>query len=187
MLLNKKQASLVIKLGALILAITFAVGVLGLIPSLRDGGTNRSSRGSEEQQKEFYQQELARIEGLLSEDTKNKDLWIELGNLHFDNKNYAKAVEAYTKAVEFDPDNVNVIVDLGTSYFNLNKLAEAKQQFELVIGKDPNHLIALYNLGVVSAREGDEKAAKEYWSKVVELAPQAEIGKAAKTALDSLR
>ncbi len=76
---------------------------------------------------------------------------------------------------------------MGSSYSYLDKLHEAKQQFELVIDKDPNHLVALYNMGVVSIRQGDESKAQEYWGKVVKLAPEADIGKAAKQSLDSLK
>lgn len=186
MLLDKKRASMFVKVGAGLLAVTFAAYFVAvLVPSFQ-GGYGNKAPSQTEQQKAAYQQELARLESGVSKEPQNKDLWIELGNLHFDNKNYSGAVAAYSKAVELDPNNLNVRVDLGTSYSFLNKLNEAKEQFELVVKADPNHVIALFNLGVVAARQGKTAEAKNYWKKVIKLAPQSPVGKAAKTNLGRL-
>jgi cytochrome c-type biogenesis protein CcmH/NrfG len=188
MLLDKKRASVMVKIGAGLLAVTFAAYFVAvLIPSFQGGsGSGTSSPAPAGQSKGAYTQEASRLQSDLSKNPQNKDLWIQLGNLYFDNKNYGEAVTAYSKAVELDPDNLNVRTDLGTSYSFLNKMDEAKQQFEIVVKADPNHLISLYNLGVVAAGQKRVSDARTYWNKVIKLAPQSEVGKAAKDGLKRL-
>ena len=46
----------------------------------------------------------------------NVQMWIKLGNNCFHNNMHQKALDAYSKALEIEPDNAQVLTDMGVMY-----------------------------------------------------------------------
>lgn len=75
--------------------------------------------------------------------------WIQLGNLYFDTGNYDKAITAYNKAVDIDPENPDVLTDLGIMYRRTGDLSKAIQSFKKAQEMDPSHQMSAFNMGIV--------------------------------------
>lgn len=93
----------------------------------------------------------AELEQMLAKDPKNLQAWIALGNDYFDANQPQKAVQAYTKALELDPNNPNVLTDQGVMFRALGFYDRALANFEKALKIDPKHLQSQFNIGIVYA------------------------------------
>jgi len=119
-----------------------------------------------------YQQNIQMLETVVAKDPQNRQAWVELGNNYFDSQQPMKAIEAYTKALELNPNDPNVLTDQGVMFRQLGWFDKAIASFEKANQVDPQHLQSLYNLGVVYRFDlQDFVKAKEIWKKYLELSP----------------
>jgi tetratricopeptide (TPR) repeat protein len=117
-------------------------------------------------------QNEASLRSLLMADPKNLAALIELGNLYYDQGQFAQAVEWYGKALEIAPRNPNVRTDRGTSYWNINRPDEAIVEFKKSLQVDPEHQQTLYNLGLVYLQGKNNVAeAKKAWQTLLKVNP----------------
>lgn len=61
---------------------------------------------------------ITELKASISKNSKNKFAWDQLGDIYRVKENYSKAIDAYSKALEIDPNYASSIVDLATSYKN---------------------------------------------------------------------
>ncbi|MDD2308257.1 MAG: tetratricopeptide repeat protein [Desulfuromonadaceae bacterium] len=117
-----------------------------------------------------YSQRIAQAEKIVAQDPKNLNAWISLGNDYFDTAQSQKAINAYGKALEIEPNNPNVLTDQGVMFRAVGWYDKALANFEKANKLDPNHLQSLYNAGLVYAVDlkQPEKAAK-YWDRYLKL------------------
>lgn len=117
-----------------------------------------------------YTLRIAQAEKLVAEDPKNLKVWISLGNDYFDTDQTQKAINAYGKALEIEPNNPNVLTDQGVMFRKIGWFDKALANFEKANKIDPKHLQSLYNAGIVYAVDMKqmEKAAP-YWNKYLAL------------------
>lgn len=98
--------------------------------------------------------------------------WIALGNQYFDTHQRDKAIEAYAKALELDPNNADVLTDQGVMYSETTQYEKAIANFQKAHAIDPKHLPSLLNLGMLYAQYlKDYDKAIETWERVIEIAP----------------
>jgi tetratricopeptide (TPR) repeat protein len=98
--------------------------------------------------------------------------WIALGNRYFDTHQRDKAIEAYAKALELDPDNPDVLTDQGVMYSETTQYEKAIANFQKAHAIDPTHLPSLLNLGMLYAQYlNDYDKAIKTWKRVIEIAP----------------
>ena len=98
--------------------------------------------------------------------------WIVLGNRYFDTHQRDKAIEAYAKALELDPDNPDVLTDQGVMYSETTQYEKAIANFRKAHAIDPTHLPSLLNLGMLYAQYlKDHDQAIKTWKRVIEIAP----------------
>lgn len=93
--------------------------------------------------------QIFQLEQLLKENPEDANAWKTLGHLFFDSDQPENAIQAYTKYLSFDPDNVAVITDLGTMYRRNNQPEKAVEAYERAISIDPKFENARFNKGVV--------------------------------------
>lgn len=117
-----------------------------------------------------YTQRIAQAEKVVAQDPKNLNAWISLGNDYFDTEQSQKAINAYGKALEIEPNNPNVLTDQGVMYRKIGWYDKALANFEKASTIDPTHLQSLYNSGIVYAvdMKRPEKAT-QYWSRYLKL------------------
>ena len=65
------------------------------------------------------------------------DIFVSLGNLHFSEKRYEEAIDAYEKAVRIWPSSNNHYA-LGQAYMNAGRYSDADQEFNTVLRMDPD-------------------------------------------------
>lgn len=144
------------KESTLIAVVALIVGILGgyLVFSISNAGkapqTNTvipAGAGSPTD----YTQRIAQAEKVVAQDPKNLNAWISLGNDYFDTEQTQKAINAYGKALEIEPNNPNVLTDQGVMFRKVGWYDKALANFEKANRLDPNHLQSLFNAGIVYA------------------------------------
>ncbi|MHB0976088.1 MAG: tetratricopeptide repeat protein [Candidatus Aquicultorales bacterium] len=159
MLLDKRRASTGIKMFAILIAISFLASMaLFVVPSTAPVTTN----------------------------PQNFQEFVQAGNSYQDQKQYGKAVEMYTKALEKDPKNVDVRTDLAIAYFYSNKPQDAIKQALEGIKYNPNHPKVHYNLGIFYQSVGNNAEAKKELEAYLKLEPNGDSASQAQQILASL-
>jgi tetratricopeptide (TPR) repeat protein len=119
-----------------------------------------------------FQQNLGLLEDLVAKDPANRNAWVQLGHGYFDSDQYIKAVEAYNKALELDPNDPDILTDQGVMFRALGWYDKAVDNFVKANRLKPSHAQSLYNLGVVYRYDlQDLDKAREAWKKYLALNP----------------
>ena len=164
----------------LIAAVALIVGVLGgfLIFSISSVGKSQqpaaipAGSGSPTD----YATRIAEAEKIVAKDPKNLNAWLSLGNDYFDTEQVQKAIHAYGKVLEIEPNNPNVLTDQGVMFRKVGWYDKAIANFEKASQLDPKHLQSLFNLGIVYAVDmKDHVKARPYWKKILEIDPNSPV------------
>lgn len=106
----------------------------------------------------------------------NLGFYIGRGDAYFTQNDLTRAAEAYTCAIELDPDYVPAYVQRGyVNYVQRNEpqaLADLNRALEL----DPDSTAALNNRGMLYLSQGRFQQAIDDFDRVIALAPDAPIG-----------
>ena len=98
--------------------------------------------------------------------------YIREGNACFNNKEYEKALEAYAKALELDPEYVYAYNGRGNAYKALGEYEKAVSDYDRALELDPEHVNAYNGRGNTYQALGEyEKAVSDY-DRVLELDPE---------------
>lgn len=128
-------------------------------------------------QQGFSQEQANKILALEKEVTANPgnvEAWIMLGNIWFDTHKYKKAIKAYAKALELEPNNANVLTDLGVMYRRNGQPKEALASFDKAILVNPKHEVTRFNKGIVLLHDlNDAAGAVKAWEELVRVNPSA--------------
>jgi tetratricopeptide (TPR) repeat protein len=107
-----------------------------------------------------------------SGDPVNAATWIALGNKYFDSHQRQKAVEAYGRALQLEPNDPDVLTDQGVMYWELGAFDKAIANFEKASTINPRHLQSLLDLGVLYAQDlKDTDKAIKIWIHLIQIAP----------------
>lgn len=177
----------------LIAVVALIVGLLGgyLIFSISSTGKNQSAEsaipagaGSPTD----YAQRIAQAEKVVAQDPKNLNAWISLGNDYFDTDQAQKAINAYGKALEIEPNNPNILTDQGVMFRKVGWFDKAIANFEKAQKIDPKHLQSLFNLGVVYATDlkQPEKALAP-WNRYLEMDANSPTANQIKGLMESMK
>lgn len=94
-----------------------------------------------------------------------------LGYTYEQQKDFAKAVDAYRQAVEQDKDNLDAMRGLAQNLMNQGKTEEALQEFRVIADADPQDVTALESLAELYRRNGKYDQSLEVLSKADSLVP----------------
>jgi len=84
---------------------------------------------------------------------------------------YAKAIEALTKAHELEPENTMTLTTLGEAYAMSGDIDTAMGKWQQVLDANPDDLFATYNLGLAFLEKNEMDKAVDMWEKCVSLNP----------------
>lgn len=102
--------------------------------------------------------------------SKNKNLWNELGDNFFEMGVYNETISAYEKSLEIDEAQEDISLKLALSYKKNNLTYKAVEQLKLLVQQNNTNFYAHYYLGKIFRYSlGDEKLAKTYFTKAKEL------------------
>lgn len=138
-----------------------------------------------------YTMRITEAEKIVAQDPKNYLVWVQLGNDYFDTEQPQKAVNAYAKALEIDPNHqnsANVLTDQGVMYRKMGLFDKAIANFEKASQIDPRHAQSLFNLGVVYAndlKQNDKAIAA--WQRYLAIDGMSPQGQQVKAMVDELK
>ncbi len=95
-----------------------------------------------------------------------------MGLFYQKQREYARAFEAYQRAVELNPFHVEAYNNLGILYKEVGDLDKAIQHFRKAFGVDPNYEKAYNNLGVALIRQGQLEEAADAFERALTLNPR---------------
>ncbi len=99
---------------------------------------------------------------IINNEATGKDLALAYairGNALFDKRYVDKAIEAYSKALELDPDNVAFLNARGWAYERRGKDDEAIADYNLALQKRPSFAVVYRNRGTLYLRKGALQSA----------------------------
>jgi tetratricopeptide (TPR) repeat protein len=128
------------------------------------------------------------LQDAASQNPKDVQSRVQLGNIFFDGEQYQQAITWYEQALALNPNDTNVSTDLGVAYYYTNQPDKALAQFDKSLAMDPKHVKTLLNVGIVRAfGKQDLAGAGKAWQQVVDLAPNSPEGQAAKKGLEGIK
>lgn len=119
-----------------------------------------------------YSKRIAEAEKLVAREPTNIRAWVMLGNDYFDTNQPQKAINAYQRALELNPNDTDVLTDQGVMYQRVQWFDKAVANFLKAQEINPKHLQSLYNLGIVYSQNLNQPdKAIAAWTKYLELEP----------------
>ncbi len=98
--------------------------------------------------------------------------WFERGcDLDGDPATVAQALDAYSRALEADPEFVDAHCNLGTVHFNRGERERAAAAYRAALDIDPGHLEANFNLANLLEEDGQRETALRHYKSAVEADP----------------
>lgn len=82
-----------------------------------------------------------------------------------------KAIRAYQKAIEINPDAVGAYINLGTIYYNLGQLEAAESCYQSALSIDPGYGLVHFNLGNVADEKNDWQTARQFYEEAIRRDP----------------
>lgn len=130
------------------------------------------NRGVELHQQAFLNQAIEEYRQALAADDRLERAWSNLGTIYTSQRSYAKATEAFERALQLKPDRPTTLNGLATLLYARNKVEEAKEKWKQVLSIDPKFASAAHNIG--NACEGEKKynEAIEWYIKAVDINPK---------------
>jgi len=172
--------------------ISFAVVLLILIASgVIDLSGSKSTPVEVTQQNQSSGIDLSSIskinelKNIVENDPNNASAILDLANLRFDSGFFDDAAKNYDQYLKFDVKNANARIDMAVCYYNLQQFDKAESEILTALKYSPNHQTGFLNLGVIYLAKQNLEKSKEWFNKAVELDPNSEIGKKAKSLLES--
>ena len=89
-------------------------------------------------------------------------------------------------ALKLYPSNVELLNSASHYHFVHEEWAASLDLLKRASAADPTDVLVIANLGLVSAKLGDNSAARSYWNEVLRKAPESEFADEAKEALAKL-
>jgi tetratricopeptide (TPR) repeat protein len=99
------------------------------------------------------------------------ELYVSLGQLQFDNKNFEEAESAFKRAIELDNKNALYHASLGRVYFSQEKWEAAETEFESALKLDPKNPERQIELGATALAQMDWDRAIRHYEAAQKLSP----------------
>jgi tetratricopeptide (TPR) repeat protein len=96
---------------------------------------------------------------------------INLGTIHYNLRQYARAESLYRSATVADPEYALAFFDLGNVLDEMQQLAEATVAYQKAVALVPQYADAHYNLALAYERQGQRRRALRHWLTYVRLDP----------------
>jgi len=96
---------------------------------------------------------------------------INLGTIHYNQRDFAMAERMYRRATEADPSYALAFFDLGNVLDETQHLHDAIAAYQTAIKLVPQYADAHYNLALAFERQGERRRALRHWMAYVRLDP----------------
>lgn len=102
------------------------------------------------------------------------DAYCNLGILEFQDKNYPKAIDCFTRCLKEEPRHFEAHYNLANLYAEVGNFGLAKFHYEISIEMEPSFPNSYFNLGLTLAMNKEFKQALEVLNTYRQLTPPAE-------------
>ena len=82
-----------------------------------------------------------------------------------------KAIRAYQRAIEINPQAVGAYINLGTVYYNLGQMEAAESCYAAALSIDPDYGLVHFNMGNVADEHNDLPLARLHYETAIRLDP----------------
>lgn len=96
---------------------------------------------------------------------------INLGTIHYNQRDFAAAERMYRMATEADPEYALAFFDLGNVLDEMQRLNDAIAAYQAAIRLVPGYADAHYNLALAYERQGERRRALRHWTAYARLDP----------------
>ena len=119
------------------------------------------------------EKEKKRVETKITDDERlfQAKEWYDKGYQHSLNKEYDKAIEAYTSAIALDPNLAKSYVHRGGAYYEKGQYDRADEDINKAVSLDPNLAYAYGARGIIYYNKGQYDRAIEDFNKAITLNP----------------
>lgn len=98
--------------------------------------------------------------------------WFQCGlDLEASGAPVQEVIDAYQKAIAFDPGSAGALVNLGTVYFNARNFAQAERYYLLATEADPEYALAHFDLANLFDERGERAHAMEHYLTAIRISP----------------
>jgi tetratricopeptide (TPR) repeat protein len=123
-------------------------------------------------------------EVILSVEPSHAPALINLGTIHYNQREYSQAEKLYRRATVADPEYALAFFDLGNVLDEMQQLEQATFAYQKAVALVPQYADAHYNLALAYERQGQRRKALRHWLTYVRLDP---VGPWANHARDQAR
>lgn len=134
------------------------------------------------------QQRVDELKGVVEKHPDDVAALRELAQLHNKAGLWDEASDYHTQVLEHEPNDVDSLLSLGVIQFNKGQLDEAEATWLRASEAKPDMPEPYFNLGFVyvAKKPSEIDKAKEMWQKLIDVAPDSELAKTAKSHIDSV-
>ena len=112
---------------------------------------------------------------------------VNLGTIHFNGRDFAKAKAFYEQALEVDPEYALAHFDLANLYDERGDRAKAVEHYQAALRSAPNYADAHYNLALLYQGSNQTMRAVQHWTNYLKLDPASHWANIARKELAKLR
>jgi tetratricopeptide (TPR) repeat protein len=95
--------------------------------------------------------------------SRNEKIWSNLGNLHGLRKEFDKSLEAYSKAIEYNPTNSSTYLNRAITFSMMGKYAQSLPDYDKAVELDPNTALIYKNRAYTLLQLGQfDKSVSDY-------------------------
>jgi tetratricopeptide (TPR) repeat protein len=129
------------------------------------------NRGVELHQSGFLNQAITEYKAAIEADPRMEEAYSNLGVIYAAQRNYPRAKESFTTALNLKPNRPTTLNGLGTVLYAQGHIKEAKQKWEQALAVDPNFASAYYNVGNAYESEKDMAGAVNSYARAIAAIP----------------
>jgi tetratricopeptide (TPR) repeat protein len=112
---------------------------------------------------------IAKLDKALELDSKNPDIYLNLGEAYMEKNDGSKAISNYKMAQELDPKSPLAKVNLGKLWVRAKNWSEAINYYKEAIQIDSTFAPAFLELGVLYSRANQSQLSKKFFKKYIDL------------------
>ena len=112
---------------------------------------------------------------------------VNLGTIHFNGRDFARAKQFYEKALEVDPKYALAHFDLANLYDERGDRTKAVEHYEAALRIVPEYADAHYNLALLYQGSNQTMRAVQHWTRYLKLDPGSHWANIARRELTKLR
>jgi tetratricopeptide (TPR) repeat protein len=110
-----------------------------------------------------HDEELAEYRRAAQLRLRNWDLYVNLGRVYLEGRNYLAATDVLSTAVALGPNHPEAHYNLGLAYERRAMLPQAEQEMRAALRLDSNQADASNMLAVICAEQGNRAEARQIW------------------------